>query len=383
MLWPTCMLLEFAHQRFAKHRPFMWFWKRTSPTLTIPEPRRQEARSGTTISTVLDGRRIWFSSSDAELVPSSEAYGSLLLIPAVYSRRRLALEAPVCGLWRKNVEQLLPVVGQWSETATERLQATERVVPPRRQPAATALCFSCGVDSFFSLLRESRRADLLICALGYDVELGDRLRCESIERAAREVAAELGRRVVVVSSNLRQHRLLRKVSWQLTHGGALAALGHLLSSTVERLMISSSRLIGNDEPFGSRWDIDPYFSSAEITIDHVGATFQRTEKLRSIAREAIVRQHLRVCWENRGEESNCGRCEKCVRTMLILESCGELGNYPTFRGGKGLLECLNQIPHVIPARQLVYESLLALGLSEPYRSAVQRLVERTRIYHGR
>ena len=144
-------------------------------------------------------------------------------------------------------------------------------------------------------------------------------------------------------------------------------------------MISSSNPLVDNYPWGSRWDVDPQFSSATLQIQHFGAEFGRVEKLQSIAHEDLVRRYLRVCWENRSSDSNCGQCEKCVRTMLILEACGQLGSYPTFRGGQGLLDSLDRLPCVTYSNRPVYESLLAQGLSAPFSAAAKRLLARSRL----
>jgi hypothetical protein len=233
------------------------------------------------------------------------------------------------------------------------------------------------VDSFFTLLRCPRAVDVLVCAIGYDVKLRDRRRRALVERSVRTVAGELGLRAVLVTSNLRRHRAVRRVPWERSHGGALAALGHVLSREVGRLVIASSHPLVDDHPWGSRWDLDPLFSSAALEIEHVGAEFGRVAKLSSIAGEEIVRRHLRVCWEHRDRSSNCGRCEKCVRTMLILETCGQLGRYESFRGGAGLLESLDRVAGVTYPTSRVYEALLASGLPEPLRTGVRRLLARS------
>jgi hypothetical protein len=40
--------------------------------------------------------------------------------------------------------------------------------------------------------------------------------------------------------------------------------------------------------------------------------------------------HLRVCWKNPGGAYNCGRCDKCLRTMINLEAAGALTRCATF-----------------------------------------------------
>jgi hypothetical protein len=132
-----------------------------------------------------------------------------------------------------------------------------------------------------------------------------------------------------------------------------------------------------NQPWGSRWDIDPHFSSAKLAVDHIGADVWRAEKLRRIAHENIVRRHLRVCWENFDPQLNCCRCEKCIRTMLILETCGQLGHYESFRGGRGLLDAIDRIPSLHGPIIRVYELLLQEGLGDASAAAVRRLIARS------
>ena len=77
------------------------------------------------------------------------------------------------------------------------LQLAE-TAPPAASQAGTALCFSGGVDSFYALLRGPTSVDLLICAIGYDVKIRAGNRRNRLEPSIRSVAAETGKRVVVV-----------------------------------------------------------------------------------------------------------------------------------------------------------------------------------------
>ena len=54
------------------------------------------------------------------------------------------------------------------------------------------------------------------------------------------------------------------------------------------------------------------------------------DKLRGIAEHPLVQRHLRVCWKNYGRRDNCCRCEKCLRTMLMLDALGKLGPFEAF-----------------------------------------------------
>ncbi|MDQ3804974.1 MAG: hypothetical protein M3416_14235, partial [Acidobacteriota bacterium] len=131
-------------------------------------------------------------------------------------------------------------------------------------------------------------------------------------------------------------------------------------------------------PWGSHWQTDPLWSSDRLEVVHVGAELPRSDKLRAIAREPLVREHLRVCWENLAPEGNCSRCEKCLRTRLMLADCGELENFPVFEGADTLARHLDSLP-AIRGRGRVFGKLLERGrLTPEVETALRRLIKRTR-----
>jgi hypothetical protein len=337
---------------------------------------RHRTPDGVRISAVVNGRQIWFESSEAELAPSPEAFGSALLIPAMHAGLPLAIEQSVCTTWAGNLCNIRDTASRWWNypRLDPRLDPVVRHSLPR---PATALCFSGGVDSFYTLLCGPQPPDMLVAALGYDVKLNDAPRIAIVGTSVRAVAAELGLRAVFISTNLRRHAAFRAIAWECSHGGALAALGHLLNNEVGRLEISSSWSSDDDLPWGSRWDVDRFFSSRALTIDHIGSHLRRTAKLHAIAHENIVRRHLRVCWENRNAEANCCQCEKCLRTMLALAACGQLEHYPQFHRGRELLRNIDRFPYLSNGVISFYELFLEQGLTGDYAAAVRRLLVRS------
>lgn len=59
-----------------------------------------------------------------------------------------------------------------------------------------------------------------------------------------------------------------------------------------------------------------------------GATVGRTERCAVIAQEPALVRHLRVCYQPNARGANCGRCEKCMRTMLNFMATGYTGTLP-------------------------------------------------------
>ena len=68
---------------------------------------------GCRASAVVDGQPLWFDSSDADLVPSPEAFGSAMLIPALHANRPLAIDQGVCAMWMGHLRQVIDVVSRW------------------------------------------------------------------------------------------------------------------------------------------------------------------------------------------------------------------------------------------------------------------------------
>jgi hypothetical protein len=342
----------------------------------VGPPRRHARDCGQTVSAVVAGRRIWFESGDAPLGASAEAFGTALLVPAMHAGRPLALRGPACPVWAGN---LAPLAAAFRELWYPAAPAPRVSVGGVAQPAAagTALCFSGGVDAFHALLSGGRPVDTLVYVAGYDVRLRDVARLAVVERLLHDVAAENGARAVVVRTNLRRHPLVRGTPWLREFGAALAAVGHVLTPTVGRLLIASDGLGFEHPEVGARCGTDPLFGSRSLTVEHLAPHVTRLQKLRAIGADPLVQRHLRVCWANVCGRANCGRCEKCVRTMLCLEACGTLGGFAGFDRGRGLVEAVEALPAVDGVVAPFFRELLDAGLGGRVAAGVRRLLDRS------
>jgi hypothetical protein len=123
----------------------------------------------------------------------------------------------------------------------------------------------------------------------------------------------------------------RFYNWELSHGSALASVAHALSGSFDRILIPATHTYNLIYPFGSHPLLDPLWSSSQLEIMQDGCEAGRIEKCEFISNHDPALNALRVCWKNPGAAYNCGQCEKCVRTMLILKSLGALDRCSTFR----------------------------------------------------
>jgi hypothetical protein len=202
----------------------------------------------------------------------------------------------------------------------------------RTKPAASGVgCFlSCGVDSFYSVFRNRDRITHLIFVSGFDVPLvSDRTLANALE-GARSAASVLGLPLIEVRTNLRELSD-GVVSWQdQYHGTGLAAVAHALSDHIGVAIIPSAYSQVYLRPCGSHPDLDPWWSGQRVGIEHGELDISRPEKVWAIAEHQVVLDHLRVCLDKHTTTVNCGRCEKCVRTMFTLDAVGVLDRATTF-----------------------------------------------------
>lgn len=330
----------------------------------------------------VDGEPLWFESADVALSPSPEAFGSAMLLPALARGETLTLEDPVSSIWRSNIRQSLFTFNQWwnyQEILPEPFHHPRQVT----RATQTALCFSGGVDSFYTLLRSGYAIHYLVFVIGFDIKLDDLRRFEAFEPSLRAAADETGARPAVIRTNLREHSAFAPVSWERTHGGALAAIGHMLSGVAGQLLISSTDPFSMRTPWGSHWMTDAFWSSERLQILHVGAHVDRNCKLRAITDEPLARNHLRVCWENRNPVGNCSRCEKCVRTRLILADCGRLADFPVFDDEVSLLADMRALPHTGMVRPAYQDLKQRDNLRLEIKRELRKLIARTNRHQSR
>jgi hypothetical protein len=183
-----------------------------------------------------------------------------------------------------------------------------------------SLFFSCGVDSFYSLIQHRDEIENLVLIHGFDVPLSDSKTFELTEARAREAANHFGKRLIVVRTNLHFEQPSVPGGWVMYGGAALVAVALALEPNHGKIYIASSHTYDDLCPWGSHPLLDPLWSTEAVQIVHDGVE-TRMNKLRVVVQHPEVLSRLRVCWENQGNY-NCGRCEKCVRTMLALRALG-------------------------------------------------------------
>ena len=355
---------------------------------TVTSPRWTEARP------------LWIEVpaeyADADSLTAADPWLTALLLPAMRQREDLELAGPLSSELAVALDMIQSVYAHWLPTAREIDVRWAGSLDGTVRRDQVGLFFSCGVDSWYSLLTAVDRA-----LIGRDVEITHLVNVHGVDidvgswklDIAREVARNTGRiaesfglGAVSVATNLRQFYTSTGLAWRWGQAGALSAIALLLGDDFRRFLIAAgapnSAVVaypdweaGHAHPL-----LMPMFSTArcELVID--GGALDRHRKVKRVVRSPLALETLRVCWASHEPAYNCGRCAKCVRTMVELASVGALGSCPTFPALDP--ETLVKIPTLFPHETFVLEEghrrLVEAGAEPEVLAALSEGIVRSR-----
>jgi hypothetical protein len=274
-----------------------------------------------------------------------------VVLHAMAQGRDIRLHGPATNTILLNLDEFQLAWSRWLPDLYHpvAIEADSVIDTPSPKKPRSIAAFSGGVDSSFTLLRNSAQSsepryavDSVLLVHGFDISLSNLSALRELidrTRAIREVA---GAHLRVIRTNSKE---LRLQNWYHSSATELAACMHLLSAEFSNALIGSSTLYDAFVPrCGSNPITDHLLSGGTLKIVHDGAAFSRTEKVAFLSGCPAAVQSLKVCWQGEHQGRNCGTCEKCVRTLLNLLAAG-ISNPPCFDAPLDL----RRIPH-IPAR---------------------------------
>jgi hypothetical protein len=252
----------------------------------------------------------------------------LSVIPSMALAAPLQVGSPVDARLLEGQARVQAQLAKWSSTLSPvRVTAAQRP-PPGAAADGVGTFFSGGLDSFCTLLTHRDEITHLILIHGFDVRLSDRATRERIAEMAHDVGRAFDVEVVEVATDAKEV-MLPLVPWHWYHGGLLAGIAHALEDHVSRVLVPATHALRHKEPWGQHPDLDYLWSTTRVGVETADADKTRPEKCEIVGDSDVAMRWLRVCWREPGEW-NCGRCVKCLRTMIDLEICGRLAECRTF-----------------------------------------------------
>ncbi|MBI2870423.1 MAG: hypothetical protein HYY14_01805 [Candidatus Omnitrophica bacterium] len=275
---------------------------------------------------------IYYRSSQGPVSSGDETFFAATLIPAMQEGGPLHLDGSVSKRLFRGAARIQEIYRVW-DPGLHGVRTDVRTGGGLGNGAARGVgCFfSGGVDSFYTFLKHREEITHLVFVHGFDLKLADTALRAEAACAIRGISREFGKQLIEVDTNLRDFSE-RFAHWGTHyHGSALASVALLLAPQLGKIYIPASNTYLHLHPRGSHPLVDPRWSTEGMEIDHDGCEATRFGKIERIIGSEIVLKTLRVCWENLGGTYNCGRCEKCVRTMIPLSMLGVLNRCTTFR----------------------------------------------------
>jgi hypothetical protein len=252
-----------------------------------------------------------------------------VVLHAMAEGRDIRLRGPATRQMLRNLGEFQLAWSRWKPTVYRPIDITvDTVVDGAHvRPTRTSAAFSGGVDSTFTLLRNSPRStsasynvDSAVLVHGFDVSLGNSSDFQELIDRTVPVRAVAGVDLRIMRTNSKDLRLQK---WDDSFGAQLAACLHLFSAEFSTALVASSEPYDALVlPWGSNPVTDHLLSGADLTIVHDGAAFSRTDKIAFLSEVPAAVESLKVCWEGTQQGRNCGVCEKCIRTQLNFLAVG-------------------------------------------------------------
>jgi hypothetical protein len=298
---------------------------------------------------------LWYE-TDAAFAADFEATPETFLLAATpvaarFGERRLEVEGAVCPRLVHGLEQAMALLAHWYPTCrVVPLEPTSgtRAIEPRAAPRAAAF-LSGGVDSLSMLARN--RATLPLAHPGairdglflfgcntFDFDAGghprpERLRATEEQRARMQRLADAtGWTLLPVRSNWRTLYPDYPSSRDVGFAAGMLGAAHAFRRRFTEVWFASAHGVGV-EPHGSHPILDPLYSSSALQVRCGDPARSRLAKVGDVVRWDVALDALQSCVlidDPPPGQVNCGRCEKCVRTMLAILAHGRLAACPTF-----------------------------------------------------
>lgn len=288
-------------------------------TITISKPtlRPHDADTVTLAANVADDQ-LWFRvPAHRNPVLRGEPFVACLIIPAMKRGGPLVLDdaLPISPEFLAGVQQLMEVFSLWGEDLGHRLRPVEIDAPLAAAPprSGTLSYFSGGIDGLYTLVQAERAIDVAVFGHGIDFQL-DNPTAHEAARVNREWLASRDIPLIEFATNARFVGHHFGIGWNVHNGICLGGVAHALEAGC--CLIAAGQSWHDWHPTGTHPITDPMLSHETTRIEHADYGPPRWRKLMRVADEPGVLAMLRVCWQDKGY--NCGRCEKCRRTMLLL-----------------------------------------------------------------
>jgi hypothetical protein len=196
---------------------------------------------------------------------------------------------------------------------------------PENRKMITA--FSGGIDAAYTAYKYKKNLDKRfqydldrsVMILGADIPITDKKTFDLAFSKAKRMTDDLGIELIPVETNFRRY----KSNWEHCFAVVVLAALNFFSKKYFYGAAADDSVKHYNIPWGMNPITDRYLSSDTFRFIADGYEHNRIERANVIKDWKAGLENLRVCWRNKEDlSSNCGHCEKCIRTKLIFFTLG-------------------------------------------------------------
>ncbi|MDH5506084.1 MAG: hypothetical protein OEZ02_02555 [Anaerolineae bacterium] len=278
----------------------------------------------------------------AHVSTQSNAFAACMALYAMVLGEDLHVHGSTSPKLAYGLQEIIRIFNIWEPQLLTPIEITYQnfaTLPAVTPPSAVATAFSGGLDSFFTLWEHLPDQQLIPSARithglfvdGLDFLPENNLNYPANYQTYSAIFKSLGLELFSAFTNLRS-LTYRRILWRYLHGAGTLAPALALGNFFGRFYLPAT----NNYHALTRWStspvIDHHFSTETLEIVHHGAAATRIEKLAALAHWPPVQQHLRVCLQTPASPmlNNCSHCEKCLRTMSMLEILSAYDHFTCF-----------------------------------------------------
>lgn len=289
----------------------------------------------------------------AEMLHASPDTFAIACLPLAswYDEKRLFVEGSLCNRLARGLKAVSEVFHGWyPRCGLLEITASDGVIPtwpPAQRRAASLL--SGGVDGLATL--RGNRLDypldhpdsIQACITLFGINTFDldengpvaaRLEAfDALKSRLQELASAEQFKLLPVYTNVRSLAPHYRYWTRVGFGAGHSAVAQLFQREFDKVFWASDGE-GANPPTGAEHPvINQHFSTSALRLQDDGLDQSRKDKVALLSQWDYARRMMQPCHYVKIPDDgkiNCGRCEKCIRTMLLLLGMGKLSDVDAF-----------------------------------------------------